>query len=617
MPAPLLHRFEIEGRHYVVDPETCFCFECDGISRDVLDHYPGASLQRILHLLREGHPEQELREVVGELEWLRSTKSILQPPKHQEYEKLYSLERGIDSITLGWPPRFEVARWAQAALAALLGRSGKQPRLRAEFLAAESLQRGGELADTMQNFAAGAAAAGKTLTLGLRISGVTLRSLPPELDAHTLDIVIDAPAESWGGLLDSLRKTPDSLSAWKKFEERLPEGGSLAVACRPTGPNFGGAGKALRDAGFSRIHIDLDGAFARQPSLEPAAMQAGYVENARYYAARLLKRDYFQMEPFASLFRRVHEGAPERRYDPAGYRTLAVDAAGAVFPSRDFLGMEAAKLGSLLAGGIDEDGIRAFDDVGSLTTAECLGCWAKHLCGGGPVAAHQARSGSFRKPEAAWCGTQRENIEASIAAFNELSSAGVNFSQIYAGLGSKKKPSWMTIARAVLDKPLLVRPLAEADAALLSKWENWNESAYFLCHEAGVLITNQYDREMDAVHPKAFEQEFMVMNTKSEALGLLRLRPDAIAGLATAWVFLHDPALYTSSATRRGFKALLREVAKLDSGIRQVRVPTGPKDDALRGFLSAAGFESIGTEREALFLHGKYHPVAWMGLSLE
>jgi hypothetical protein len=106
---------------------------------------------------------------------------------------------------------------------------------------------------------------------------------------------------------------------------------------------------------------------------------------------------------------------------------------------------------------------------------------------------------------------------------------------------------------------------------------------------------------MDAVHPKAFEQEFMVMNTKSEALGLLRLRPDAIAGLATAWVFLHDPALYASSATRRGFKALLREVAKLDSGIRQVRVPTGPKDDALRAFLAAAGFESIGTEREALF----------------
>ncbi|MBI1320851.1 MAG: SPASM domain-containing protein [Candidatus Hydrogenedens sp.] len=617
MPAPTLHQFEVEGRYYVVDPETCFCFECDGISRDVLRHYPGEPLNRILYLLKDAHPEHELREVVGELEWLRSSKSILNPPKHQEYQKLYELERGLDSLTLCWPPRADAERWRRAAIAALFGRSGKQQALRAEFMALETLERTAELEAHLRDFAEAARVAGKDLTLALRLSGAAMKGLPAALAPHWLDVVIDAPAEAWPEVIAALRKLPDGLGAWKKFEDRLPEGGALTVVCRPLNPHYGGAAKALRDAGYNRIRIDIDAAFARQPGLNPAAMQDGYIENARYYAERLLKRDYFQLEPFASLFRRIHEGAPERRYDPAGFRTLALDADGGVYPSRDFLGIDTARLGNLLEGGIDDERMRAFEDTGSLTTAACLGCWAMNLCGGGPAAVHEAMGGSFRTPYLPWCEAQRGNIEASIAAFNALSSAGVNFAQIYAGLGAKKKPSWMTIARAVLDKPLLVRPLAEADAPLLARWENWNESAYFLCHEAGVLLTNQYDREMDAVHPLPFEQELVVIDAKGDALGLLRLRPDAIAGLATAWVFLHNPLHYAAGSVRRGFKALLREIAKQDTGIRRVRVPTGPKDEALRGFLAAAGFEPLGSQREALYLHGAYHPVEWLGLTLE
>ena len=71
MSGPALHRFEVDGHFYALDPESCFCFECDAISWDVLEHYPHTPVNRILALLEDKHPRVELEEVVGELEWLR------------------------------------------------------------------------------------------------------------------------------------------------------------------------------------------------------------------------------------------------------------------------------------------------------------------------------------------------------------------------------------------------------------------------------------------------------------------------------------------------------------------------------------------------------------------
>ena len=72
-----LHRFEFAGRHYLVDPETCFCVECDAISWDVSEYYPATPANRILSLLEDRHPRTELEEVISELEWLRATNAIL------------------------------------------------------------------------------------------------------------------------------------------------------------------------------------------------------------------------------------------------------------------------------------------------------------------------------------------------------------------------------------------------------------------------------------------------------------------------------------------------------------------------------------------------------------
>jgi len=95
MPKELIHRFDVDGRHFAIDPETCFCFECDDISWDVLAHYPHMPANRILNELGDRYDAKELNEVIGELEWLRSSKSILQPPKLDDFHKQFEFQRGL------------------------------------------------------------------------------------------------------------------------------------------------------------------------------------------------------------------------------------------------------------------------------------------------------------------------------------------------------------------------------------------------------------------------------------------------------------------------------------------------------------------------------------------
>ena len=161
-----------------------------------------------------------------------------------------------------------------------------------------------------------------------------------------------------------------------------------------------------------------------------------------------------------------------------------------------------------------------------------------------------------------------------------------------------------------------VRPIEEADAALLTRWENWNEAAYFLCNETGVLLATAYDREMDSLHPRGIDHELMLIRKDGTPLGLFKIRPERFPGAATAWLYMRDEADYASGAMRKGFRAILREAGGQQS-VKRLTVPTSPNEQALRAFLEAIGFVRTGTQREALYLHGAYHDVTFYSAVLD
>ena len=638
MHTPALHRFEEDGKRLVIDPETGFCFECDVISWDLLAHYPHEPLNRILTLLEDRHPRKELEEVISELEWLRATKAILPAPKLEEYYKRFELTPGLKRLTVYWPGPEETPRPApgkhgwfkglsptpiasldapRRAAALLLARSGTQKELYLDVVlgAARNARGVGEVCAEALD---AARLAGKKLTVAVSVSDPALTASSSAFAGHTLYARLELRdgADAPGAVRAFLRAGFQSPARLAKLFHGGTPGLGGRIVLRPGGPEFKAAVQSLEAAGFQIIELDLDGAFVANPELEPLAMAGGLRETARYYAQRLLDRRLYRLDPIASIFWRIHNGTPLFRADPAGLNELAIAEDGTIYPSRLMIGAAPYSAGSLSENTIDKDVLRSFEDIGSLTTPACMRCWARRLCGGGAAAVHQALGGSIRKPHTPWCEAQRAWMASAVAAFNLLSSANVNFSHVYQALGRPGRPSIFEMARAALSMRLSVRPLQESDATLLTRWENWNEAAYFLCNETGLLLATRYDREMDSIHPHGIDQELLLTRRDGTPMGLLKIRPGPWAATAQAWLYLRLDADYRDSGIRKSFRYLLREVAA-QHGLRRLIVPAGPGEEELAGFLEAIGFQCAGVQREALYLHGAYHDVRIFMISTE
>ena len=75
---PKLHRFTDGNRRFALDPDTCFCFECDEICWEVIGLYPHTPVNRIYHLLEGRQQEFDIVRTVAAVEAhaLRSATSV-------------------------------------------------------------------------------------------------------------------------------------------------------------------------------------------------------------------------------------------------------------------------------------------------------------------------------------------------------------------------------------------------------------------------------------------------------------------------------------------------------------------------------------------------------------
>jgi uncharacterized protein len=612
MQAPALHRFEHAGKRYVIDPESCFCFECDAISWDVVALYPHTPANRILHLLAEKHNRRELEEVLGELSWLRAAKSILQPPDLKETYTGLTREASLQRLVLFQPD----AAMLSAGAHLLLARAQETQDLTLELRWNGTLPAHRDaLATAARDALRLAGLAGRRLTLVARVDAIPLAKADRAFEGHSFAVAVDlGKEEEIAGRLDRLHKS--GLNHLGRLAKALHDPAPIGrIIVQPGHANYAATVPALDTAGFGIIEVDLDSAFAANPQLDPSAMLATLRDVALYYAQRLLKHHYFRLDPIADLFWRIYNGTPIQRHDTAGTALMAVAADGGLYPAPAYVGRLPFRLGGLQDPTLRAEVRGPFLDLGVPTTPACMRCWARALCGGGTASTHLALGGAMQPPHAAWCDAQRTWLQTAIAAFSLLSSEGVQFARVYQNLTPQPRPSLWALAKAAFSLQIGMRPLGEADAPLLAKWEAWSEAAYFTYTESGLLMATQYDREMDALHPRPFEHEFFLLRRDGTPMGLLRLRPESSPGSAKLWIYLRDPAGYASEAVRKSFRFLLEEAATKQS-IRRLIVPVGPREDALATFLLATGFALEGTQREALYLHGKYEDVRHYGRAL-
>lgn len=652
-----LHRFECDGRRYALDPETCFCFECDEISAAVLEHYPEEPVNRILHLLQDRFPRTELEEVIGELEWLRATRSILQTPKQEALVRRYEAERGLREMTVAartgegeapgegeraasaagtgwrrWLSRTESGEetvragqtHALPALVAgagrlLLAQSGLQREMQLRVLLEDAapfreadFRR--EWTGVLQELCTLAGWAGKTMTVsvGLRLSAAAADKAPEALRGHKYTVWLVLPPEklaaagedAWRSLADGKFGRLDQVSKTFASLEGVFEG---RIAMTPGRAPFDGAVLALEKLGFQSVELNWETAFVAAPGLDPVAVGRSLKSNADDYAEALLQGRMFRAEPFATLFLQIFHGTPQFRRDPSGTNALAVNGRGEVFPGPGFLDHREFCISSLAVPPDGDALLRRFEDVGALTTSPCLRCWAAGLCGGGSAAVHAVRTGDFRTPDPAWCAAWCGWIEGAIAAFSRLSGAGVNFTRVFDTVSRKGKPSLLALAKALRQR-VGMRPLEEADAPLLVRWENWNHASYFTFTERGTLLGAQYDREMDALHPSQGFQELLIIGRGGRPMGLVRMGPGMPPGTGWLWLYMRRQEDYGSGA----LQAALREFtdqALASTGLKRILAPAAADEAELSACLAAAGYVPAGALRGALFFKGAYHDV--------
>ena len=612
MEPPRLHRFEMDEQCFVIDTHTCFCFECDRISWDVLAHYPGEPINRIYHLLEGRHPRKELEEVVGELEWLRVTKAILTPQTDEAFLKKATHTGGLKHLTLLLERAAEGDAWTGPALRLLLARSGEEKAL--TFSLALNYFAGHDWtvqAEMLEEHRRLAGLAGKRILVELDIPFQPLPGASKAAGAYQYRCRIAPSAET--DLLEFLRaaaplagpKPQTALEALRK-QFRLEY---ARIVVRPGSGDFRDCVRTLHAAGYQDIALDIPGCWASHPDLEPEAVVDSLAANAAYYAEQLLKNNAFKVEPFASLFNAIHTGTPCYRTDESGVERLSVDHAGRIYPSPEFSGISSCSLGRLTDATLDEGQHEPFLTAGALQTPECLRCWARGLCGGGYAVIHHARTGNPRQPDSAWCDAQRRWMCIAVATFNRIASTGINFSHMVSSMQhATRQVSLLSAARMLLQGRFGVRPLREDDAPWLVRWENWNRAAYFVCNESGALMATRYDREMDALHPPDLAQELVLTQRNGAPAGLIKMRPVPERRLAWAWLYLRDDTLYGKPALRHTLKDLLQEVSRA-KGIRHILIPVTAAETPLAEALKAVGFVHAGVTREALYQRGNYDDV--------
>ncbi len=672
MARSYFHRFESDGKRFVIDEQTCFCFECDDISWDVLAYYPERTISAIKHELRDRHSPEEIDEVVGELEWLRSTKAILPAPKVEELQKQFTLNKDLHSLDLmlrseveDTTPQAQVPasppsiwsrlrgkatgpdaprqrldnNWEQrieAALKLLFARSGHDNTPTLHLWPDDALLQSAhaELATQITAQLQVAASTGKQLTLAVcrdagLIDSAATSPLAGQQICVELAFRLDPNAEEDGLSEQAVAQRLQRLAALRcerpkdlgKFvgEKSAPD--QSRIILRPGSCDFQAALTALLDTGLQHVALDLEGAYLALGQDEALALMGNLKAVAEDYAARLLKRENLRIEPLAGLFRQIYEGQAQLRGDPTGLQHLAIDAEGQLFPGRPFFAQPDFRCGDLNTGAFDAGRLGRFEDVGALTTPDCMRCWARSLCGGGYAAVHQAWRGDFRQPDTTWCDAQRRWLEAAIVAFNRLSAEGVNFTRVYDALQQPANTSVWKMLKAAWQTRIVPRPIHESDAAMLQSWENWNSAAYFLCNESGLLLATQYDREMDSLHPRSADQEYILTRRNGAPMGLLKISPSQVPVGLWIWIHFRDPADYANPAIQQSFRRIMDELTakQKSSGATAPTLftPVGPDDQGLDAFLEALGFTHAGVQQEALYLHGAYRDVRLFTLSLQ
>ena len=178
---------------------------------------------------------------------------------------------------------------------------------------------------------------------------------------------------------------------------------------------------SLADNGFDQISIEpvvleKDSPFALSEEMLPRIL-AEYDKLAEIYLDRRKNGRWFNFFHFNIDL----EGGPciRKRLTGcgAGNEYVAVTPEGDIYPCHQFVGREGFKMGSVLTDEFNTDLQAKFAANHVLSKEKCSECWARFYCSGGCAANAHAFHGDISKPYELECEMERKRLECAMAIY--------------------------------------------------------------------------------------------------------------------------------------------------------------------------------------------------------
>lgn len=585
-----LHKFAKNGKYFVFDPHNTFCFECDEITYQIVDYYPDTPLIKVINELSSKYSEEEIKEVWGELEFLRVTGLILKKQKLETWIKevteipsLTEIVFGIDHSLVNDGSLGEVV--CKGVLKSL-------PYLRKDKLSITIM--------SLDSY--------PSLDDSKRVIDLIRKYFPLSEKQVSLSLVIPLPyefAEKW------------KLSTSSKIFAHVPLNSSepkiKKIEIYPTESDLLRIIKKLVENNITNIEIHFDVLYSLEHGMNISDIFAQIHELSDYYAQMLKKSRNLIINPLTDMFNRIQKGIPKRISDPAGVQKWFVSPSGEVYGGYIYYLNKLGKIGTLDELDLQNNESLALLNRGGDIIPTCINCWAKNLCGGGTPIIHYRFTKKFNQPYEEWCNAQRDWIESMIARFQELGDLDfASFGKMQELEQRDLRPSKFSILKHVFQsffsEKLMIRLVSPKDDALLARWENWNTATYYAFFENTALTTTMFEKEQEILNPQRGYEEFVVVDAKGNPRGLIRIKPDKVPNLYYVWVYLNNPDDYDSRSVIKNFQDIISYVRNFDPSGKYL-FPVKQGEEKLSLFFEKLGMKKIGTFRESVYYHGLYHDV--------
>jgi uncharacterized protein len=445
-----IHLFEVEGKRFVLDVNSCIFTEIDDLAWDVLEKSTEAhSRDDIIDALSAKYEASNVSEAIDELEFMESKEFLFTKDPLASYQAHAS---AVSTLCLNVAQDCDLncrycfakggnygkgkarmpSKVARRAVDFIIDHSGGLQTLTLCFFGGEPLLNFPVIQETVDYSLRRGRESGKQFRFNITTNGTNLtREIREFLARNKFSTIfsIDGPKE----IQDKMRPFKDGTGSYDVVSRNLREliddtdKDELDFSIRATYT------RKLHD--ISKIAMHLVDMGCHDISVEPAVFRNDefeirardlpeikdeYSRFAHLYIDEIKRGRYFSFFHFRHTIDQTSRATRYLTQCGAGSGYLAVSSDGDLYPCHRFVGNDQYLMGNVFDGISRTDIVDLFISAHVNNKEKCLRCWARYICGGGCHAYAIEFNGDILKPYDIECELMKHRVELGAHIYAEL-----------------------------------------------------------------------------------------------------------------------------------------------------------------------------------------------------